>query len=289
MRAGFAVLNLPVNQSFTRRNQAPEPDAAAAAAILKNPEWLVHAGQVLARRAVRESWFLSLQNGSPGQESAPTTAWQLEANPPRFWAQPMNTQDREAQAQQQEVHLLRVAWATGAPRQGDSPPPLRLGQLPTRIAGERTVGPNDQNREDAGAVNDALLEPFLNTAKQMRILAVFPRAATVHVNGEPAPRRVVLAPGDQFQWLSSLIFQVALYSKPLIGPPPPSALGKLCPNCRVPFTAGTTCLTCVCGVVLHCEPGEQGLQCAQMRRECPACKRPLALVEGYVNPPSHEG
>jgi hypothetical protein len=135
---------------------------------------------------------------------------------------------------------------------------------------------------------DVLVEPILNASNQLRLLVAFSRGSSPQLNGEPAPHRVVLAPGDHIQWLPDRSFRVALFNTPRIGPPPPSVLGKPCPNCRVPFTADAICLACICGVVLHCAPEEEGLQCAQMRRECPACKKPLALTAGYVDPPGHE-
>jgi hypothetical protein len=119
----------------------------------------------------------------------------------------------------------------------------------------------------------------------LRVLVRFPPDSTPQVNGEPAPPLAVLSPGDFFQWSSAGALRVALFAEPLIGPPPPSALGRPCPVCRVPFVASSSCVACQCGVVLHCEPdGPDALQCAQMSRACPVCHRPIVLTEGYLNP-----
>ena len=169
------------------------------------------------------------------------------------------------------------------------PSALRLPFRPTVLADDLPASPALVAPGRSGATPGVLVEPFFNPRKQLRLLAWFPEAADPQVNGEPAPRWVVLAPGDFFQWAPGHSFRVALFNKPQIGPPPVSVLGKSCPVCRVPFAATSTCVACLCGVVLHCEPDEkEGLQCAQMRRECPVCRRPIVLTEGYVNPPNHE-
>ena len=187
----------------------------------------------------------------------------------------------------QELHLLPDARSVGPTELGATRPPLRNGPGPTQLPTEWLTPPSTVIRDPA-LTTGTVVEPFLNAANQLRLLAIFTKASAAQVNGEPAPRRFVLAPGDHVQWQPGRGFRVALFNKPQIGPPPASALAKPCPNCRVPFAADATCLICTCGTVLHCEPEEQGLQCAQMRRECPACKRRLSLTEGYVNPPSNE-
>ena len=142
---------------------------------------------------------------------------------------------------------------------------------------------------EPGHPDDLRVEPFYNRHHQIRLLAWFIETVSLTVNGVPAPRLMVLAPGDWFQWLPGLVVRVALFSRPRIGPPPPAFLGKECPVCRVPLTAGSQCYSCLCGVVFHYEMAvEGGLQCAQMLRECPVCQRPVVLAEGYINPPGYE-
>jgi len=130
-----------------------------------------------------------------------------------------------------------------------------------------------------------VLEPVRQQRGQLRLLARFWQAGAAQVNGEAAPSTVVLAPGDWFRCGAGPVVRVALFNRPQLGPPPASALGKPCPFCKVPFTTATTCLTCPCGVVVHCEPDEKdGLHCAQELRVCPVCKRTLSQDEAYVNP-----
>ena len=136
----------------------------------------------------------------------------------------------------------------------------------------------------AAAIPGVMIEPVLNQSKQARLLARFPEASDPRVNGEAAPCWVVLAPGDVFTWSHGPSFRVALFNKPQVGPPPAHVIGKPCPVCRVPFSSAATTVACLCGIVLHCEPdAKEGLQCAQLRRECPVCKRSLVLTEGDVD------
>jgi len=188
----------------------------------------------------------------------------------------------------QEIHLWPAAL-TPAPPPTAQPPPVRLPFAPAMLSRTTDAFALAPTPADQAAAPGVFVEPFVNARKQLRLLARFPEASIPQVNGEPAPRWIVLAPGDFFHWAPGFGFCVALFSKPQIGPPPASVLGRPCPVCRVPFADTTTTVTCLCGVVLHCEVDKaQGLQCAQIRRECPICKRAVVLTEGYVNAPSHE-
>jgi hypothetical protein len=139
------------------------------------------------------------------------------------------------------------------------------------------------------AASGVEVEPFFNSRNQLRLLARFPAAADPQVNGVPASRWVVLVPGDFFQWTPGVGYHLVLFNKPRIGAPIPALRGKPCPVCRVPFVATATCVLCLCGIALHCETNaKDGLQCAQLRRECPACQRPIVLTEGYLDPPLHD-
>ncbi len=190
----------------------------------------------------------------------------------------------------QELHLWPV---NPDPRQlvaDQSASVIRLPHAPALLGDESPLNASPSwTRHSAASPLGVLVEPFFNQRKQLRLLAWFPAASAPQVNGEPAPRLVVLAPGDFFQWAPRHCCRIVLFNKPQIGAPPVPVLGKPCPICRVPFSPTSTCVTCVCGVVLHCEPDEKaGLQCAQMRRECPVCRRPIVLKEGYADPPSDE-
>ena len=151
-------------------------------------------------------------------------------------------------------------------------------------AGSLLLAPSSSKPRDF-----VVVEPFFNQRKQLRLFAFFSDQVAPLVNGEPAPRLAVMSPGDSFQWATSIRVRVALFNNPRVGPPPELVLGKPCPVCRAAFAPTSITVSCQYGVVLHCDADEkEGLQCAQLRRECPVCKRPLALTEGYVNPPSDE-
>ena len=189
----------------------------------------------------------------------------------------------------QEVHLWPVMVDHGPLLESALPSALRLPFGPTMLTDDVLASPSLRAPPRSAAAPGVLVESFFNPSKQLRLLAWFPAASVPQVNGAPAPHWVVLAPGDFFQWAPGLGFRVALFNKPHIGPPSATVLGKPCPVCRVPFAANSTCVTCICGIVLHCEPDDkEGLPCAQMRRECPVCQRSIVLTEGYVNPPSYE-
>jgi hypothetical protein len=199
------------------------------------------------------------------------------------------------QTTNQEMHLWPMAPASGPLAAGALPPALRLPFGPAVLTADSTTGLALVEPALAKPSPGVLVETFFNPRQQLRLLVGFPAASTPQANGEPAPRRFVLGPGDFFQWAPGRGFHVALFNKPQLGPPPASVLGKLCPVCRVPFAADSTCVACLCGVVLHCEgdekkgpDAEEVLRCAQERHECPVCRHPLVLTEGYVNPPGHE-
>ena len=191
----------------------------------------------------------------------------------------------------QEMHL-RPAQMSQAELvgQGEAPASAALA-LPFAMAALRSEAGAAglaviQNGERERAV---VVEPFFNRRQQLRLFAMFPPGSEPWVNGHAAAAMVVMSPGDYFRWGQEPGYTVALFSRPLIGPPPPAAvLGKACPVCRLPFAADQTCVSCACGAVLHCEKDEAKLQCAYLRSTCVVCRRRLVLTEGYVTPPSDE-
>jgi hypothetical protein len=167
--------------------------------------------------------------------------------------------------------------------------PVRLAFEPSLLCGASAAPADAPPPVERHAASGVLLEPFFNRHRHLKLFARFPESASPVLNGDPAPRWVILSPGDVFQWEPGFIFRVGLFNKPHVGTPPAEIQGKPCPVCRVPFTGTTTCVMCLCGVALHCETDEKdALQCAQLRRECPVCRRPVVLTEGYLDPPSDE-
>lgn len=186
----------------------------------------------------------------------------------------------------QELHLVPI------PLTPETIPAVRPQPIPLRFApfslSEYLEGIQDPNgAESARAV---LLEPFWNEQHQLRLFACFSEGIWPVINGEAASRLSLMAPGDEFSWSpGGLAFRVALYVRPLVGPPPKNVLGKPCPVCRVPFVPTTTCFTCGCGAVTHCEgPGVESLQCALLAPTCVVCRRAVVLVEGYEGGVGHD-
>jgi hypothetical protein len=185
-----------------------------------------------------------------------------------------------------EFHLLPAAWPVAV--SPAAPQPVRLPFSPARLhlsadAPQLLEIPAEPHGPSVH------VQPFFNQHHQPRLLATFAVAAPVYVNGEPAAHTVVLRDRDVVHASPAPAFRVMVFKRPQLGPPPAAKLGKRCPVCSVPFQETAACYTCFCGVVFHCEADpHEGLQCAQLRRECPGCKRPVDLSEGYLSPVSHE-
>jgi len=149
-------------------------------------------------------------------------------------------------------------------------------------------GPCAVIREPAGGLRlvpepwlvpaDALrIEPVRQRGHPLRLLAVADAPGALRVNGQAAPRVAVLRENDVVEWGPRVSFVVEFARRPTVGLPPPADVGRVCPVCRVPFSADVLTYGCACGTRLHCEASEDGLQCAQRRRTCPTCHQPVAL------------
>src|SRR6266496_3754065 len=131
----------------------------------------------------------------------------------------------------------------------------------------------------AGAV---VLEPVILWDGQPRLLLVNPAASRLRVNASAAPRIALLRERDQFHFDDSLVFHVAIFHRPQIGPAPADKIGKPGPICLSPFThePNSVCYHCQCGTVLHLhEPS--GLECARAVHRCPHCRQEISFKEGY--------
>jgi len=108
------------------------------------------------------------------------------------------------------------------------------------------------------------------------------------VNGMAAPPVVFLRDRDLLQLSGTCTFQVAVFNQSHIGPPPPAAIGKDCPYCRVPIQESATVYRCACGAAIHVKSGtsmaEDDLECLQFISECPVCQRPIVKSAGYATP-----
>jgi len=171
-----------------------------------------------------------------------------------------------------ECRLVPLPGGDRAGAPGVSLPAGPWAVIPAGDSGLRLVSPG------APAAGGALwLEPVQQRAHPLRVLAVSASAGTLRVNGQPAPRVTVLRENDFVQWGPEVAFTVEFVRRSSVGPPPREFVGRPCPVCRVPFAADVVTFGCACGTRLHCEVGENGLQCAQRSRRCPSCLNPLAL------------
>jgi hypothetical protein len=128
---------------------------------------------------------------------------------------------------------------------------------------------------------------------QPQLLLISPANLRARVNGQPAPRVAVLRVKDQIQVRPDYLLHVTLYNRPVIGPPPATAVGKECPICRGRLTADTTVYLCPgCATFVHCEGEEKGgerLECVHLSSNCPVCGAAVELQEGYAYIPEFFG
>jgi len=117
------------------------------------------------------------------------------------------------------------------------------------------------------------------------------RGATV--NGEPAPPVAVVGEKDQIALdeAAESIAYVAVYREPNVGPATGSIVGNICPVCRTAVRKGTRVYRCSnCGTTIHLEQPDESpeadgdgdvFDCALRVPNCPGCRRPIQLHEGY--------
>lgn len=165
---------------------------------------------------------------------------------------------------------------------------LRLPPGPSMLSLAQDGRPQLRDLAGSRLTEGVVVKPLRNRFHQQRLLVVNRTAHTLRVNGQPAPRVAALKEKDNFRWTGEAVFHVTAFHQPNIGSPSARLLGKECPICRVPFSDDTNCYVCACGTAVHCEDSAAGLQCAHLRADCPSCRRPIVLVEGYSYLPEFE-
>jgi len=129
----------------------------------------------------------------------------------------------------------------------------------------------------------AVVQAIDDAQHELRALFAFSRGVKPMVNGNFVPKFCVAAPGDVVQWAAGWELRLAVSNESYVGRPPEALVGQVCAVCRVPFVPETRVVVCPCGTALHCEADpERGLQCAQLRGDCPRCGRPLRLQPGSI-------
>jgi hypothetical protein len=205
----------------------------------------------------------------------------------------METQENEMIRASLQFHLLIDAdeSESSARAPGHTTGESRRLEVPVGHPSSLTfTDPPQVLSEVQAGLDDAILEPFEHEGRSY-LTMVLPSNHSVRVNSALAPRVTVLRIGDWVRLNAGLLLQVALYNRPVIGPPGTEMLGKECPVCRLPLSTETTVYTCArCGAGLHCEGPERDeqerLECAQICSTCPRCSSPINLTEGYLDEPS---
>ena len=158
--------------------------------------------------------------------------------------------------------------------------------LPSNVSILRAV-PGQAPQVHAGPLespeHELVLEPLVAHDSMPLLVLVNPTTRKLCVNGERVPRVFLLRERDQFHWDDSCVFHVSIFHRPQIGLAPADKSGKPCPICLAPFTddLSAMCYRCQCGTVLHLND-PTGLECARVVNECPNCKHPITLKEGYT-------
>jgi len=209
----------------------------------------------------------------------------------------MNTINRQTNQPGQRIHLIRElsSSVSSQPLAGAAAVTAHAVSIPSGtswLVATLEGTPSVVTVRSSSATPFASLEPLFTKQHNPRLLITSLGNHRVRINGRVAPQFAVARERDVIQAGNGVPLHVTIHSTPPIGPVPPGQIGKECPVCRVAFTAGCRCYTCVCGATMHCEDDktEDGLQCAQLRSTagCPACKRPLIMIEGYSYLPEED-
>lgn len=137
---------------------------------------------------------------------------------------------------------------------------------------------------DAPAPTGAMfqVEP-VEVERHPTLVMLAPRPSPVRVNDTPAPPLSLLVVGDVIQ-LGDVLLHISWYQAPQVGPVAEHLVGKPCPVCRTPVDANATAFVHSCGVALHYEPDEEGLQCALLG-DCASCGQAVSLERGLTYRP----
>jgi len=191
--------------------------------------------------------------------------------------------------QARQIHLIYEPFADTGP--GTTKLPLKAISVPdrpryltTNAAGAPRLSARPRPRG-----NSLVVEPTYDEAQPRLLLLTLSRGgAPTRVNGRPAPRVAVLSVADQIRF-GDYLLHVTSYNRPRIG----SIAGAdaddpgRCPMCSLPFEDGDIVYTCShCPGRLHMKSRPRGdqeevLRCATFVRECPSCKNPIDLEEGW--------
>lgn len=113
-----------------------------------------------------------------------------------------------------------------------------------------------------------------------------PPGLSARVNGQPAPRVLMLEIRDQLQ-IGDELLHVTRFRRLRATPPGDELIGRVCGVCRLKIHANTRVIVHDCGAPLHLEPDtvpeHERLECARIG--CPNCREPVEFSEGFVYEP----
>ena len=148
--------------------------------------------------------------------------------------------------------------------------------------------PGITDKRGYGEDNTFVFQP-VRTNSDSRLLMVCPGRKRPIINGIPAPPIALLNVRDDILFPNAFEFlaHVTLFIRPRLGPVPENRIGRKCPFCRSAFLKSSHTYTCYrCGQVIHYERVGHGesnaLDCANICDDCPVCRAPIYLADGFV-------
>jgi hypothetical protein len=180
---------------------------------------------------------------------------------------------------QYPFYLIVDAAGPGGPERVGVPP--GVSYLQAGEAGPPRLLP----RAPARGGPACAVEAVAGRQPQLLLLLLSPAGARVRVNGQPAPRAALLGIKDQVQLGGGPLLHVTAYHAARVGPTPDDRLGQECPVCRAALAATTVYVCPGCRTALHCEGEDKGpdrLECARLTSECPTCRAPVVMQEGWA-------
>jgi hypothetical protein len=182
-----------------------------------------------------------------------------------------------------QFHLFMEPLASAGISPGKEHSPLRLPSEVCFLAAPADKPPELRTEPFEPDTAALVLEAVTLRDGQPRLALVRTGARRLCVNGQEAPRFLLLSERDQFQFDDSCAFHVTIFHRPQIGPAPADLIGKPCYLCLRAFAddPDSLCYRCPCGTLLHLRD-PSGLECARAVSECAHCKRRIMLEEGYT-------
>ncbi len=148
--------------------------------------------------------------------------------------------------------------------------------------------PKIVDRHCYGEENIFVFQPIWNNSDS-HLLMVCPGRNRPMINGVPAPPIALLNVKDDILFPNAFEFlaHVSIYTRPRLGPVPENRIGSKCPLCRSTLLENTPTYTCYrCGQAIHYKlhgnADSDALDCANVCDNCPVCRAPIYIDDGFV-------